>query len=502
MVSRDPNAAPEKGCGTCTKRRIRCDLARPFCQKCVKRGLECPGYGQRLRWAGGVAVRGRLKGKMIPLPQGGDLTNTPQPTPHHVSATASKDEVDGVDEVQRHAGSPSVCLSMPLDLTLRSSSPEFIDYYDKNLAGLMVWFDSEENDYRRRVLPLATSTPAVRYAVAAIAAHHGASTFSLGMPRFPEAARDACLGLINRHVQNMTERLADGSELNTGTDIAEAEWILASILMISCYEMTNSQVAAAEGHKRAARALVNVFTTKEASNRDLFRFLRTQLSIYDVLASTTSFNLQDIHETVLPPPGTEHGLFSQYLSLLHFVTLLSRRAAFGLDATCNGLAPGNSPDATLIRCQFEQARGATLLAAGKLRIEPAIVRRDFVRLVDIYHHTSVLYSYRCLGYAHDGNLDWKASVERLFEQLDALEDPTPCAHNLPWPAFIAGAECHDDVGKQQAVTNLLKDITKTTGFKNHADILNFLSVFWGGTNPDWRPLAQQFQEKGDQVLPV
>ncbi|KID83546.1 Fungal transcriptional regulatory protein [Metarhizium guizhouense ARSEF 977] len=500
MVSRDPNAAPEKGCSTCTKRRIRCDLARPVCQKCVKRGLECPGYGQRLRWAGGVAVRGKLKGKMIPLPQTGGLTNTQQPTTRHVSATASKDGAGEIDEAQRHVGSPSVCVPVLLDLTLRSSSPKFIDYYDKNLARLMVWFDSEENDYRRRVLPLATNTPAVLYAVAAIAAHHGARSFSLGMPRFPEAARDACLGLITRHVQDMTERLADGSELNTGTDIAEAEWILASILMISCYEMTNSQIAAAEGHRRAARTLVNVFTTKEASNRGLFRFLRTQLVIYDVLASTTSFNLQDIQETVLPLPGTERGLFSQYLSLLHFVTLLSRRAAFGLEA--NALAPGSFPDATRIRCQFEQARGTTLLAAAKLRIEPAILRRDFVRLVDIYHYTAVLYSYRCLGYAHDGNLDWRASVEKLFEQLDALEDPALCAQNLPWPAFIAGAECHDDVVKQRAVTNLLTEIIKTTGFKNHADILNFLGVFWGGANPDWRPLAQQFQENGYQVLPV
>ncbi|OAQ62823.1 Zn(2)-C6 fungal-type DNA-binding domain-containing protein [Pochonia chlamydosporia 170] len=448
---------------------------------------------------------------MIPLPQnvqnvgdnlagnhqrdGPPSTSTSAPTSS--SASGSKDDVE---DIYPATGPPAMSLPMPLDLTLRSSSLEFIDYYDKNLAGLMVWFDSEENDYRRRVLPLATSTPAVKYAVAAIAAHHGGRTFSLDMPRFPEAARDACLGLINRHIQNMTCRMTDGSELNTRTDIAEAEWILASILMISCYEMSNSQVAAAEGHRRAARTLVNVFTTKEASNRGLFRFLRNQLSIYDVLASTTSFNLQDIEDTVLPPPGTEHGLFSHYLSLLHFVTLLSRRAAFNMDT--NSLILGNYPDATLIRSQFTQARGATLLAAGKLRIEPAVVRRDFVRLVDIYHHTAVLYSYRCLGYANYDNIDWKASVEKLFEQLKVLEDPALCAHNLPWPAFIAGAESHDDVAKQKVVTQLLRDITKTTGFKNHADILSFLTVFWAASNADWRPLAQQFQENGYQILPV
>ncbi|KAK2595636.1 hypothetical protein QQS21_006606 [Conoideocrella luteorostrata] len=433
-----------------------------------------------------------MKGKMIPLAP----TSWETPIQQSSGPLASREQAE---HALVHSSQPSIGLSMPLDLTLRNSSPEFIDYYDKNLAGLMVWFDSEENDYRRSVLPLATSTPAVKFAVAAIAAHHGAKTFSLNMPRFPEAARDACLRLINRHICRMTGRLQDGADLNSLSDIAEAEWILASILMISCYEMSNSQIAAAEGHRRAARTLVNVFASKGATNSGLFRFLQNQLSIYDVLAATTSFNVQDVEETVLPQ-DTEDGLFSQYLTFLHHITLFSRRAACSTGA--NTLTHGNCPDAAAIRLQFEQTRGATLLAAGKLRIEPAVVRRDFVRLVDIYHHTAILYAYRCMGYATYENIDWKASVEKLFEELCALEDLALCAHNLPWPAFIAGTECFDDVWKQEVVAKLLTDIMRTTEFKNHAEILGFLGVFWHGDDPDWRPLARQFQEHGYQVLPV
>ena len=374
-------------------------------------------------------------------------------------------------------------LSHPLDLALGSSCLEFIDYYDKNLAGLMVWFDSDENDYRRRVLPLAASTPGVRYAVAAIAAHHGTLASE---PQFPEAARDACLGEINAHIAAMTSRLSGGSALNSTADMAEAEWILASILMISCYEMTKSQVAQAEGHRRAARRLVNVF---QGQDRDLFRFLQNQLSIYDVLAATTSFDISDVEETVLPPSGMEHALFAQYLTLLHSVTVASRRNEGG-------------PDAATVRGQFEQARGATLLAAGNLRIEPDVVRRDFIRLVDIYHQTAILYSYRCLGYANHSNSDWKASIGKLFDQLAALENAALCAHNLPWPAFIAGAESHDDEDRQKTTQALLTQITSATGFKNHADIAHFLHVFWAGSDPDWRPLARHFQESGCQILPV
>lgn len=456
-------------------------------------------------------MRGKLKGQLIPLPLSEQRDVQQQASrrePQRDATTRQEVQHSALTHMSRRpsysrifTGPPSAGLALPLDMTLRSSSPEFIDYYDKNLAGLMVWFDSEENDYRRRVLPLASSTPAVRYAVAAIAAHHGARTFSLNTPRFPEVARDACLDLINRHIQDMTGRLTDGSELNTRTDIAEAEWILASIMMISCYEMANSQVAAAEGHRRAARTLVNVFATKEASNRGLFRFLRNQLSIYDVLASTTSFHLDDVEGTVLPPMGMEHGLFSHYLAMLHHVTVTSRRATEVVDPSAM-ITMDSCPTADFVRGQFEQARGATLMAAGKLRIEPAVVRRDFVRLVDIYHHTAILYSYRCLGYANFQNTDWKASLCKLFEQLDALENPALCAHNLPWPAFIAGTECHDDVERQETVTKLLNEITATTSFKNHADILVFLSAFWQGAEPDWRPLASQFQQSGCQIIPV
>ncbi|KAJ5748826.1 uncharacterized protein N7511_010522 [Penicillium nucicola] len=33
-----------KGCQTCIKRRVKCDLVRPNCTQCRKYGVECPGY--------------------------------------------------------------------------------------------------------------------------------------------------------------------------------------------------------------------------------------------------------------------------------------------------------------------------------------------------------------------------------------------------------------------------------------------------------------------------
>lgn len=43
-------------CYHCTKRRIVCDLTEPTCLKCGKKGLECPGYGVRYRFADGKST--------------------------------------------------------------------------------------------------------------------------------------------------------------------------------------------------------------------------------------------------------------------------------------------------------------------------------------------------------------------------------------------------------------------------------------------------------------
>ncbi|KAF4998839.1 hypothetical protein FGRMN_2894 [Fusarium graminum] len=40
-----PNTGkPSKDCHLCRSRRVKCDLARPACQRCIKYGVECPGY--------------------------------------------------------------------------------------------------------------------------------------------------------------------------------------------------------------------------------------------------------------------------------------------------------------------------------------------------------------------------------------------------------------------------------------------------------------------------
>ncbi|EHK26519.1 uncharacterized protein TRIVIDRAFT_211749 [Trichoderma virens Gv29-8] len=67
-----PNTGrPSRDCHLCRQRRVKCDLARPACQRCTKYGAQCPGYRDQqelvFRNADPTVVKKRKK--RVPLPQ-------------------------------------------------------------------------------------------------------------------------------------------------------------------------------------------------------------------------------------------------------------------------------------------------------------------------------------------------------------------------------------------------------------------------------------------------
>ncbi|CEJ85107.1 hypothetical protein VHEMI03672 [[Torrubiella] hemipterigena] len=480
-------APMDRECRTCNRRRIHCDGTLPTCLKCAKKGLQCPGYERKLRWANGVAVRGHLRGRQLPVSKAGD-------------AGAAQPE-EAVQEPERRKRQRPLVTDHVFDEILGQEPSQFLKYYDKNLAGLMVWMDSEQNLYRTQVLPRAMDTLGLRYAIMAISSQHGSEEFSKEGREFHQTARDACLALVQAQLKEMNGRVGDGFELATTDDIEDAEWMLASILMLACYEMSRSQIEVAEGHRLAARRLVQIFQGHPAAaKRQTFAFLRNQLAIYDVLVCTTSFNVADIEGTNLPPTEGSDGLFASYLRLIHEITLLSRKPVASIDNQGTTSSPIMS--ASDIRLKFNQARGATLIASGKISSATESAQRDFIRLVDIYHYTAILYSYRCLGYDSYESIDRASTLTKLFEQIDSLEDMNTCIQNLPWAFFIAGVESHGDTTRQQKVKLHFDNVLKVTGFQHYTVVFNFLTTFWAGHDTDWRPLAESWQRGGVRILLV
>ncbi|QGI82605.1 hypothetical protein CEK25_009334 [Fusarium fujikuroi] len=430
-----------KGCSICSRRRIICDLGQPSCQKCLGRGFACPGYGPRLRWVQGVALRGHLRGIQFPIPE-----------------------------------SPASDSSPSLD----NNTQQLLDYYDKNIAGLMVWIDSEKNYYRQKVLPLAQTNEAVRLAICAVSAQHAARDFTPSTVY--EKDRDHVLSMIMRGVDDMTAH----PQLTVTADTAE--WMLSSMMVLSSYELAHAGGAeAADFHRKAARALVNTLSTLDFPKSSLFNFLQNQLSMYDIFACTTIFDTTDVQDAIRPIEFGEDRSFSAYLLLLRDVTLISR----------SGSAQGPTRD---WRGEFVQARGETLMEVGSSGLCSSADRGDFIRLVDAYHNAALLYTARCLGHQHA--VEETVSLLDLFQLLTGMENLHACIHNLAWPIFIAGTECYGDDDRQLIVRDLYQSLSDVTGFKHHGDVLTFLETFWSGRDPDWRVLANQWEGLGRRILAV
>jgi hypothetical protein len=47
--------AHTNGCRSCKRKKIKCDNKRPKCNRCIKSGIECGGFGQRLRFVDEIA---------------------------------------------------------------------------------------------------------------------------------------------------------------------------------------------------------------------------------------------------------------------------------------------------------------------------------------------------------------------------------------------------------------------------------------------------------------
>ncbi|KAF4452147.1 hypothetical protein F53441_4957 [Fusarium austroafricanum] len=389
----------------------------------------------------GVAIRGHLRGVQFPIPE-----------------------------------SPASSSSPSLD----SNTQQLLEYYDKNIARLLVWIDSERNYYRQKVLPLAQTNEAVRLAICAVSAQHAAKDFTPSS--IYEKDRDHVLSMIMRGVNDMSAH----PQLSVSADTAE--WMLSSMMVLSSYELAHSGGAdAADFHRKAARALVNTLSTVDFPKSSLFGFLQNQLSMYDIFACTTILDATDVQDAIRPVECGDDRSFSAYLRILQDATLISRGDS----------AHESNRD---WRNEFVQARGETLMEIGSTGVCSSANRGDFIRLVDAYHNAALLYTARCLDQQYGP--EETVALFDLFRLLTGMENLHNWIHNLAWPIFIAGTECYGDGDRQLILRDLYRTMSDVTGFKHHGDVLTFLESFWSSGESDWRILAKQWEGLGRRILAV
>lgn len=467
-------SAAERGatdCKSCARRRIRCDRAKPSCLKCMKRSIECPGYGRNLRWVNAVAVRGRFKGMKYPK----DIYPVNVPTNERPEPWAKT----AVTIAKIVSGAPTA-----------REIERLVSYYSEKIAGNMIWVDSPLNPYKRLVVPKAKSSPIILLAILAVSAEHMAAT-EPSLRTFVPKARDVVVSNIAYELSRVTECLGSKTPRDI-LDLETVEWILASMLILSNYECIGDASAAWCSHRLGARLLINEYSDSRAETSELFRFLRAQFGIHDVLASTTTCLYLGTDDVVLPKQGDPEALLSEYMRLIHQLTIY-----------ITNKTPHNIPCPAILRMEFEKARGLTLMnAATSAVLDDESTRLTFIHLVDVHHLAGLLYAYRCVYKFTSQDAEISHTTLQLFEKLQSCASNDALIQHLTWPVFIAGTECHNCEGKQHSVLKWYGDIINKTGFRNYEVVVSFLEELWKDRPENWLEMAKVWERNGMPLLAV
>lgn len=464
-------------CRVCVRRRIRCDRTTPSCLKCLKRSIECPGYGRNLRWANAIAVRGRFKGLQCPKDASQDVLPV-----KGLSVPSKQSWTEAAANLAKLAvGAPNA-----------SEVEQLVCYYSKRVAGNMIWVDSPLNPYRRLVVPKARSSPIILLAILAVSAEHMDPTQS-SLAVFAPKARDVAISIITQELSRITEGLGS-KEPREILDLDTTEQILTAMLILSNYECIGDTSRAWCSHRLGARLIINAFTESSAELSELFRFLRAQFSIHDVLASTTTCLYLGIDDVVLPKHGDPEALLSEYIRLIHQVTLY---------ITDRDTAAHAVPTPAALRIEFERTRGRTLMAAAtSAALGDESTRLNFIHLVDVHHIAALLYAYQCVYKFTSGDAEIFLTMQELFEKLENCASDSTLIQHLTWPVFIAGTECDGCEGKQRLVLKWYRDIIMKTGFRNYNVVTSFLEELWKNKPECWLEKAKAWERDGKPLLAV
>lgn len=474
-------------CKKCQLRRIKCDRSLPGCNKCAKRSLECPGYGVAVRWVQGVASRGKLQGKSIPLRDAPAATSS---LPHGLNSVLSS-----IEDVQHQVAVPLSPSNPCLLDTQTPHAPQLLQYFMERVARRLAWIDGPENPWRHVVVPLFEGSETVLSSVLALTAHDMASQYPSGdfwcdkFQRISKSYQNKALGLLACEISI----LRTPPDLRSTTNISTP--VLASAIILCNAELLAAQEAGWRVHLQAAQEVIRTETDRLLLQKPADRieeFFLQEFYATSVWAHLTTFH--DIDEIVQTPlTGSRDAVFTDLIRIIHQITQAERIKA---RAELLQLPPPDLIPCVDIHIQLELARRSAVCLGQSIQFWSDNDRRAFEHLVWMYFHASLIYSYQALADHRTCQTLIKQSRDAILTNLHSLSRTGNelFAQNLVWPLFIAGTEFQENRASQKLIERHLTNVMRISRTLDRNRVLSFLKDWW--TLPDgqcisWIELARK-----------
>ncbi|KIW48850.1 uncharacterized protein PV06_01411 [Exophiala oligosperma] len=539
LSSLDPNEPrAAKDCRTCNRRRVRCDRSLPSCRKCALKELQCPGYGLRIQWGQGVASRGRLTGKALPILESAPANPDRAPVEEERAFTTppTESQQDYLDNRQPESsispaevGTPasddlrnaflplydrsSDCNPFAMGLDLSACQlPKYLQtqvvydlvhYYDHVVAAVMPWLDGPGNAWRTIILPLAIECEFLLLAILALSAEHYSfkmgSTYTSNTGPLSASWRDRSLHLLARSLR--TELSEEQTTVSRGPACA----MLATILVLCNLEMIRCDNAVWRIHWKAARTIARRWTSSHHPPPNLdpgFDFLIKEAFVYDVFGSSTTFRDEDqISSAVVNADDP----FLRWLQLIQEVTIIERRRHANLPVD---EFPLHNADMHALQQAFATATNSSLFLSKHSKPEwqgLESLESDLVMLLNIYQQAGLLYSYQALIDAGKSATARSICVETIISGIRQIQNMKAIQHDLVWPYFLVGTESRGNDDRKHFAQAGLLEAMHSTAFSNCVPALEFLRRFWttdAYTVPLWLQFARQESHQGMDFLVI
>ncbi|CEN61042.1 hypothetical protein ASPCAL07710 [Aspergillus calidoustus] len=166
-------------CHTCRRRRLRCDEAKPHCQRCAAEGVECLGYGKMILWVDGVASRGKLMGKTFNTtslsPKGSPVASPPSSNAHTSNQLSTSHH--GHDSRVVASQTPPALYSSLLDPWLQQmdyNTRHYLAHFLTNVGNDLIVHNlpSHKPNPLRVLLEFSQQSSALFNIIIAMSAHH------------------------------------------------------------------------------------------------------------------------------------------------------------------------------------------------------------------------------------------------------------------------------------------------------------------------------------------
>jgi len=277
--------------------------------------------------------------------------------------------------------------------------------------------------------------------------------------------------------------------------------ILATMFILCSLEMVNSDSAIWQLHLQAAQIMIRRWFPTGSPLHLLdttSRFVITEFSILNIFASTSNFG--DMEETLdIESIKEEPTIFSDYLETIHAITIEERKRATlrGQRLTLPSI------DLKAVETGLENARSMTRSLIQHLYFCTEQLKRNFNQVVDIYHHSGLIYAYQALAEPSDAATCVPKILTCLLRDLRLVSTSGHFAQDLAWPLFIAGTACIHLEDEQRLIRRFLQETMESTGFSSCQGALKFLQVFWSEKNVEgdnWIQFARTYAGEGHAFL--